>query len=335
MSTIKFGSIPENLKIFFKPQEEIKFRWDDIEVNEDTRVVLGRPSFITDLSNKKTQSTAARWAEGYNYRTKKDIPFDTVERPNTPINDVRVIGLDIRGNGGRAWQVLLDGIYVVDMREDVLMDCLLNGGVGPDAQLSGGFIFASVNSEMKIIRVGSLLHDKMLESTAYNAKAAITELDVGGIYRNKKSTVIYLGEVWTTHLEVTRTSSGWSYGRHNNESFAYHLHNPRKTFLTVEITDDLLGEVDFKKIKYDFTYWGMNFNKTISKSFKEKLGQATNSPQEILDYIKENCIKKYKITTQHPHYHSDYSDMLNASLTQGFLHPIVQSAVPGLLTITQ
>jgi hypothetical protein len=323
--SIKFGSIPEHLKIFVKPQEAIPFRWDDIEVNEDTRVVLGRPSFVTDLTNKKTQETAARWAQGYNYRTKKDIGFDIVERPNTSFNDVRVIGLDIRGNGGRAWQVLLDGIYVIDMREDVLMDCLLNGGVSPDARLSGDFIFASVNSEMKIIRVGSLLHDKMIESTEYNAKKPISKLEVGGIYRNKKSTVIYLGEVWTTHLEVERKSNGWSYGTRRPDEYHYRLHFPRKCHLTIEVNFE---SGDTKINTKDICYYSMNWNKSIPKSFKEKLGQIDTPVQKILDAIKERSIREYKIETQPPHYQSGYSDMLNASLTEGYIHPIVRSAVP-------
>ena len=329
---MKLGSIPVNLKIFIRPKVNVKFKFDDIEAAPDVAVVSAYPAFVTDATNPKTQLTAERWAKGYWRGTDK---FTTEERPNTPTSNVRIIGLDVRGNGGRAWQVLVDDTYIFDMREDVLMDSLLHIGAEVGAKLNGEFIFASVNSEMKIIRVGSLLHDKMIESTAFNNTPKIESLEVGGIYRNKKATVIYLGEVNTREFKRNETGRKKVYAWETT-SFDHRVwwtaDESQRKYLTIQIEDK--NKTPAEKMTSinqldGFYYWNLGWNSKPSKSFREKIGQLDSSAEEILAHIKKHMIKEYKVNETLPKDHLPcYSLLLNAEVTKtDYLHPLIQPLV--------
>jgi hypothetical protein len=343
---LKSGSIPKNIKMFSRPAEDVKFRWDDIEVEDDIAVVKCFPSFITDSENKKTQATAKSWADRMTsvYNKEKEqwersYPGFTVkDMPNDPISNVRLIGLDVRGNGGRAWQVLFNDEYLFDMREDVLMDTMLSGGVKEGGVLSGEYIFAAVNSEMKIIRVGSLLHKKMIESTEYNTKSAITKLEIGGIYQNKLFTKMYLGQLYHTPIHVGyEYDGGWSYGRDRNRKVKVEVFpvQKRHVFLELSTRDEFpeSGSVQDFKAAIKGSY-GPQFTTSTPKSFKNKLGQVSfDTHKELIDSVmdflkedKEEHLKNHNVNKDF--FWSYYDTVLNTRLEPGeYIHPLIHEEI--------
>jgi hypothetical protein len=104
---------------------------------------------------------------------------------------VRVVGLERRLEGGRAYKAVLPfGDFYVDLREDVLLDTLLTVGVEPGGVLNGEYVFGKVRSQMKLVRVGSDLHEVLYESMRRAEMKPIGKDDItyGGVYETKSGT---------------------------------------------------------------------------------------------------------------------------------------------------
>jgi hypothetical protein len=334
---LKTGTIPKDIKIFERPEKEITFRWDDIAVEDFQKVTKCIPIFVTDATNEKTQKTAKSWAEYPEYiwdsQTRKQTCIEHVpvisERPNDPIGGIRLIGLEHRSQGGRAYKALVLNKYVFDFREDVLLDAILNCGILENGVLPGEYVFASVGSEMKLIRVGSLLHEKMIEATDYWKKDVIGKLEVGGIYRNKVKTMLYLGPVYSRHVDVewkTKTNAYASWG-HANQMYADTKSPPKcarlakedRSHLFVDITDDkqkqnpqTIDDIAYLSA-YRFTYYDK-----LPKSFREKIGHISGDIEELIQAVKERAIKGDDRGIENLIY---YARTLNVSSKPGFLHP--------------
>lgn len=322
---MKTGSIPENIRVFARPPIEIKFKWDDIDVSDAVATNICEPIFVTDSTNVKTQETAKRWAEARHWsrdpktgeRLITSDVYTVFEQPNLPMCGLRIIGLTIRGQGGRAYQVLVSGKYVFDLREDVLLDAMLNDGIGKNGALFGSYIFASVGSSMKLIRVGSLLHKMMIESTNYKTMKKITNLEVGGIYRNKMETILYLGYVYTRALDV-EWSGDYVYNRRDTRKLLSVKNSKEiKEILTVTISEKMPKTlVDIAKSAHHYDLkWGAN----KPKSMREKVGHIDDSLQDILDMLRNSI--PMDVETQDMDRLSYLAYPMNMSATAGYLHP--------------
>lgn len=182
------GNIPENLIIFCNRQKLESQYWDDFDMDADYEGVEVLRAFATDALNKKTHETARRWASGPGYKK--------IEKPNSPMKNLRIISLEKRCEGGRAWKVLTEDNLWFDLREDVLLDALQNGSV-KNGVLGGEYVFAVVGSQMKIVRVGSELY-KRIQSYMGRKEAKeipVKDLVAGHVYANKKGKkVLFLGK---------------------------------------------------------------------------------------------------------------------------------------------
>jgi hypothetical protein len=140
--------------------------------------------------------TGRNWANGW--WNQKKVEVKETSRKNDPIKGIKIISLEKRSEGGRAYKVVTPDNFYFDLREDVLMDTMLNAGISKDGVLNGTYIWARVRSEMKLVRVGSALHDALLVSTADRTlkKLSYGNLEVGHIYKGKGADqFIFLGYV--------------------------------------------------------------------------------------------------------------------------------------------
>lgn len=221
---MKQGSIPENLRFHVRGVSKVRFRWEDMEeAQQESKVYDVYPTYVADAANKKTNETGVKWANEAPYQldpasgkwVKGKSNATTVDRPNDPIKSVKIMDLEIRGQGGRAYKVLIDEKYYVDLREDVLLDVIFECGIEKGGKLKGEFIFAVVGSQMKLVRVGSLLHDKLIESTAVGKMKEIKQFVVGTTYVRKSGSYVYLGVYNSRKIlgeeKVTNTGGGYSY----------------------------------------------------------------------------------------------------------------------------
>lgn len=196
------GYIPATMTYVQREESEVSDYWeDDIFSDEPATKRKVRETFVVDKANPKTRKTATDWAEASWRSSSKKATFTDIV--NDPISEVEVVSLDIRGKGGRAWKVLLHDKYYVDLREDVLLDCLRNGTGVRNGKLQGPFQWCGVGTQMKLVRVGSKLYEAVVEAGKRKVSKRVNKnkLVVGGIYYDKRGLrSVYLGQVDTEQV---------------------------------------------------------------------------------------------------------------------------------------
>jgi hypothetical protein len=188
------GNIPAKLVYISRSPTKISWEWDDFEHVHKPVGIDVIPIFVADASKPKTIETGRSWASGY-YNQKKS-PIAEIEVDNTPFN-IKIISLEKRDQGGRAYKVIFgDKDYYVDLREDVLLDTIIESGIKPGGVPNAQFIWGKVGSQMKLVRVNSDLHKQLIQATDDGVKPKLSKkgLDVGGVYKNKKGELfVYVG----------------------------------------------------------------------------------------------------------------------------------------------
>jgi hypothetical protein len=163
------------------------------------------------VTTEKSKETALRWAGNR---------LDLVQtRTNTPLTGIRITGLESRLKG-RVFKCALPDGLIYDFREDALLDVVLEAGCEPGGKLNGEYVFGVKGSQMRLIRVGSTDHKRLLASMEAKKNGPIKDLVVGHEYqtRDEYRSYVYLGKVdgnhynyysrWTTNgAEVTTTPS--------------------------------------------------------------------------------------------------------------------------------
>ncbi len=323
----KIGSIPEKLIYIYSKSTCV-----------DGELV--HPTFIADATKSETIETGVNWAEIKEWDKKNsDVSVLKLEVNNEPVSKVRISSLEKRGRGGRAYKVIVtlpnkSESFYVDLREDVLMDTILEKGIDKKGILKGDFIWARVNTDMKLIRIGSKLHEEMIQSTKLNSvKISKSKLEVGGVYSNKHHTKVYLGEFTTVNCvrkevktRLAYASSSFDYyGRyHYDISYEYSFEIVKKT--QVWVNESYFSEKEthssiaggYGKLIYNLSdliknqsYYGC-FEQTVSKTIKSKDGYLTVDDNNISDLVVQTgneLIKKTILNHQEryknePHYRS-------------------------------
>ncbi len=348
---MKTGNIPKKLKFFIRKPEDVRWRWDDVEGGEITNKVC--PCYVSDADNKATLSTGESWAGNRGWGDKGNT-FETLETNNEPFTNLRIITLEIRDKGGRAYKVCADigdkkNLYF-DLKEDVLLDSLIQVGINAGGVIPGEFIFARVGSQMKPIRLNSHLYTKMVQATEFDKIKPIDDLVVGGIYKNKRGDeAVYLGQYWARDAEIEFDTSHYRYSYYKRsiksislkkavihhvftESWKHESHehvNGKWTKLSTDLW--FYSRDDTGSSKYYSKGDPIGYGLTIVKkhSFKEKIGQ-TEVPDGFMDKFKERTIARYsekKETYPHMCEHGLFGaqiKLLTLSKDRDFIHPLLK-----------
>jgi hypothetical protein len=193
--------IPEKINLWFSTEVEIG----------DTEVI---PSYPVDAENKKTNESAERWAENrsklyqWNNGTRElasEAKVQKVTIENKPISRVRILKLELRGNGGRAWKGMLPDGHYIDVREDCMLEAITTDGIDPGGILRGKFIFAVVGSQMKLIKFGSELYNEIIATKELRQMPNIRVKDLvpGRAYFTRTGEKLYfIGFVKTAELDT-------------------------------------------------------------------------------------------------------------------------------------
>jgi hypothetical protein len=171
---------------------------------------------VSDAKNKGTCETGAQWLKNhrryYDNNKKAYVESNDIKeekRNNDPFS-IQIINLEHRGNGGRAYKVVTENGYYVDLREDVLLDVIKQSTVNhgrPGCQ----FIWGKVNAEMKLVRTGSELHDALLLASEVGSTKVIKSRDLvpGHLYQSKGGEKqIFIG--WVDY-EILKEQAGRYY----------------------------------------------------------------------------------------------------------------------------
>jgi hypothetical protein len=192
---VRTGYIPTEITYIFAGTQKVCQVWDDVDQPEHERnyaeVV---PAFCSDADKEKGVETGKRWASSrcthWDHETKKQVQTAQVgikTMENKPISGLRVLSLEHRGQGGRAYKVVTPDGFYFDLREDILLDTMKTEGVTPGGILNGEYIWARVGAEMKLVRKGSELFRALLEASERSILSAIPlkQLKVGTVYETK------------------------------------------------------------------------------------------------------------------------------------------------------
>jgi hypothetical protein len=172
--------------------------------------VLGQPVSDTDLSGEKilvvptfpinsaktNTESALEWGRR-KWRIGGVVEPIVESYPNDPFS-IRLIGLEFRGEGGRAYKVIDSRGRLFDLREDQLLATIVAGGIEKGGQLCGTFVWGTRGTQTVLVLVGSSLYNLMLatkEAKKTAPKRVTIEFEVGGIYLKEEvathSTSIY------------------------------------------------------------------------------------------------------------------------------------------------
>lgn len=305
------GSIPDKVCYVHCGLKEVPIgcMWD-IEYGPEAKTIKESvlPTFPADNSDEKMKSTAINWAKS-NYRY-NNINVNTIPDPdkdivnNDSITGIKVLSVEHRGNNGRAYKALI-GKYYVDLREDVVMDTMLQSGVNAGGVLNGEFVWAKCGSQMKLVRVGSELHRIIVE---YDSKKNIkliskNQLEVGTIYQTrKKQQALFLGCVDTIELRNLHndTSVGtlYSYQKDYNSNKYLEFTETKLTkqmlFLDIYDFNSLESNLEplIKVNKSDYHHYYFNMRK--SHTYIEKV-KSIELDADVLEMIRSNCLNKVKL----------------------------------------
>ena len=273
---------------FARAPRNISFTWDDLDIIEKIEGEVS-PAYISDAKNLKTMETGIKWVDAdygeWDPVKQRNIKPDKkltrqVPMQNTPIT-IQIVNLEHRSKGGRAYKVITPEGFYVDLREDVLLDTLRSSTIingKPDCT----YVWGKVGAEMKLVRIGSRLHQELLAANELDKveKVKPEDLQVGEIWENKAGEkACFLG--WVNTKVLTLNPKRREYAK--PQIVASISDEKLMAWFTWPWDDPKLNK-GFDRIKIEPYY--ISFKKSIS--YKTKLGQK-QVPENIFERIRRTA----------------------------------------------
>lgn len=267
------------------------------------------------VEDGKKLDTAISWSDLTN------PPIDVLE--NTPIQNIRVASLEHRGNGGRAYKVIINDLYYVDMREDVILDTMITCGIEKGAVLKGEYVWAKYGAQMKLVRVGSQMHVEAMKNPDPSDMKEIKpgDIEVGGVYESKSGNkLMYLG-AFSTYYFMQSERSGYFVSRYDRY-YDQHLVKKRvHVFLDVMFSKNLENR-DFGVIISTMSSPALYIElKTSKPKFVKQIMKKDISGDDIVGIIRRVAEDHDKDNNPYPH--NWYVEQLCLGSTEPYLHPKV------------
>lgn len=244
------------------------------------------PAFPVDsFADQSAHYVAEKWASA-----RSDPSRNKVIVPNDPITSVRILRIEERGNGGRAYKVLLDDKYLVDLREDVVIDTMLKEGIAPGGIINNKLIWVKHNTQMRLVIVDSILH-KMIQE--YESKSSLKPIKgalvPGKIYQDKKKNrslfIGYINSVVYHNDDKKNIQFRMNTGHPANQpTFNYETTKLGKSLLFLSLYEHQNYKVDFTRTSFE--------NKK-SHTFIEEVGEHP-VPDDVLVKIRRDAVGHIK-----------------------------------------
>lgn len=253
-------------------------------------------TFPVELS--KDESRAEQWAttKEFHRETRRygdEIKGNRFEYPNK-FDNVTIQSLSYRGNGGRAYKVVIniDGKqFLVDFREDGIMDVILNTGIQAGGKLNGEFTFIKQGSQTKLVRIGSELHAEFFKHRKQMNSPVIPmkNLELMHLYEHKNGDrYLYVSDVYVPKTKYEKTY----WGSRKLEPLVQVEAKPKKCKLFIRVDrgtkgmQEELNELLESDNTYPYKFLGTN-------SLTKDLGELT-SEVCIIDNLKSKATKSFK-----------------------------------------
>ena len=194
------GCIPKTLRVVCRVKGELKKTVDGVERKTKVKATLFQ-DVETDPKNALHwgRSRVEKTPPGteWNKREFEIIEPTVTEEKNKPLTNLRFWGIDERAEGGRAYKVIDNKGRMFDMREDIVVEAIFNDEFS-NGIFTGKYIWGKCHTQMRLIRVDSVLHKELEEAGRRKAMVKIPnkELEVGAVYQMKNGDrYVYLGRI--------------------------------------------------------------------------------------------------------------------------------------------
>jgi hypothetical protein len=202
---MKNGRLPARVVAYLKPEQESgDYNWcgfpNHARETPKFSKFMARPAFIVPDDSDAFKATAGKWASETEYGGTAKA-FDTHGFDNEPFTDLRWVGIESRKDSGVVYKVLTPEGWLVDLRQDVVIECLLEGDIktknwpqGIGTYFTAEFIWVVMGSQSRLVRVGSKLYEEIMESQVLRGMGPISErdLEVGGIYQKSNGNEVVI-----------------------------------------------------------------------------------------------------------------------------------------------
>jgi len=216
---VRTGFIPTEVVYTYAGPEKVYQAWEGVIESEHERIyTVVVPAICCDTDNKKAIAMAKSWANERCYdwdpKSKSNVQIAQVgqtTKENKPFSGLRVVNVDFRGYNKPVYRVVTPDGFCFDIQTDVFLDTMKTEGILPGGLLGGKYLWAVVESEMKLIRKGSDLYTALLEASSRSILSTIPlkKFKVGTVYETKSGDRgLFLGFVDTWKYELT-----WSNGK--------------------------------------------------------------------------------------------------------------------------
>ena len=196
------------------------------------------PGFAVPLESRTRLRSAHMWAA--RRRGKKDTDIIKEEKYDNSPMTLKIVALEYRSNGGRAYKVVDQRNYLFDMREDVVIEAMLNVGVEPGGKLGGQYIWGVLGSSTRIIRLDSNLYNQLKESSQvrFLKPIKLKDLEPHTFYENRQGDLALFVNFIST--------SGWNYWSGKEESLNkamlwLYIHRRRTELSNAELVEMYLN----------------------------------------------------------------------------------------------
>lgn len=307
------GNIPENVTYIYSTEKVLSSYWEDDALRAGFVGQSVTPAFCSDASNPKTLETGRNWAGTEHWVGNNRIKSKVNEftRKNDPIAGIKIVSLEIRSEGGRAYKVITPDNYYFDVREDVLMDAMIEVGVSKGGIMNGEYIWAKVGSAMKLVRIGSVLHNALVAATADRVlkKLKHGDLKVGHIYKGKGAkSYVFLGYVDTEKFTCENVVNHTYAGKFKDNK--YSRKEIKNGVLLMENSKYIIEQF----LKDDLSPYGLEINN--SHSFIKDIGEV-QLPSNVINKINMMNIAHYEKSIGDS---KKYSGFDNQRLIGGFAY---------------
>jgi|SRR5579859_6579501 len=285
------GTIPKKVSYVYSDDRQIIIK------SSTKKQISVMPAYLADPTDQKTMNKAINLASNsYGSSGLRNKPHFIDEVDNNPIDKIKVVSSYIKAESGIYYKVLA-GKFYVDLREEILLDTILEKGIRRGGILNGQYIWAKVHSKLKLIRIGSEMYNLIIDYDAKrNFKPIKKEsLEIGAIYKDRRNNIaIFLGLVNSTSLRKNFPISGSkSRFRHDpiNKAFLfYHISDFGKfKKLSKNSKNKLIKNSNSSmfSIKKSYTYIEKIDNMELHNNIIDHL--RLSSIQEIKNCILNNC----------------------------------------------
>jgi len=261
------------------------------------------------VDSKGSHEVAKSWAtnggkswggSGWVYKTKDGSDVISFEFENKGFDHVTITELDYRGNGGRAYQAILEhegNKFRIDLREKTLMDVILLKGIEAGGKLNGTFCFVKEAAQTNIILEGTKEHAAAVaereKRETFTKKISNKDLKPGYAYETVTGkSSIFLGFVYTQAFDRDE----------------YDLSNPRKAMLFANCSEEIKSFLTTGEVpQYGVYSW--TFSVTKSHSFKIEKDKVLDIPlSDALGHINNYFQQEYARIMGMQRYSYDIND---------------------------